>query len=59
MRGTEVLYRAEIDMDWKFTDANVIPPVQSTVRFAGKADRLEPGHRKKLLEQYPRVSYLP
>jgi hypothetical protein len=59
VRGTEVLYRAEIDMDWKFMNPNVIPPVQTTVRFAGKADRLEPGHRKKLLEQYPGVSYLP
>ena len=59
VRGTEVLYRAEIDMSWKFTDPNVIPPVQTSVKFAGKADRLEPAHRRKLLAQYRDVNYLP
>jgi hypothetical protein len=59
VRGAEVLYRAEIDMSWKFTDPNVIPPVETSVRFAGKADRLEPAHRRKLTEQFRNVNYLP
>jgi hypothetical protein len=59
VRGNEVLFRADIEMSWKFTDPKVIPPVQTLVTFAGTVDRIDPGPRMKLLEQFPEVTYLP
>jgi hypothetical protein len=58
VRGMDVLYKVNIDVEWKFTDENEPQLVQS-VRHGEKAEQLEPGQRKRMLEQYPNFDYLP
>jgi len=58
VRGMDVLYKAKIDVSWLFTDANV-PHRHQHVRGAWTTNRLETGHRDRLIEQYPNFDYLP
>jgi hypothetical protein len=59
VRGDEVLFRAEIDINWTYATETDKPKPVTTLQSAGKADQLDPAMRRKLREQFPKVDYLP
>lgn len=58
VRDVDVLYKVEIDVEWVFT-SKTLPPRKNTVSSAGSASSLDPEQRKRLVSQFPKVTYLP
>jgi hypothetical protein len=58
VRDVDVLYKVEIDVEWVFT-TKTTPPRKNTVQAAGPATALDPEQRKRLVSQFPKVTYLP
>jgi hypothetical protein len=58
VRDVDVLYKVEIDVEWVFT-TKTTPPRKNTVQSAGSATSLDPEQRKRLISQFPKVTYLP
>jgi hypothetical protein len=58
IRGMDVLYRADIDLLWTFTDPTKEPTLKVTAK-GGKATQIESSQRARLVAQYPNVDYLP
>jgi hypothetical protein len=58
VRDVDVLYKVEIDVEWVFT-SKTTPPRKNTVQSAGSATALDPEQRKRLISQFPKVTYLP
>lgn len=58
VRDMKVMYKVNLDVEWAFTDKTE-PRRTQAVNAAGAASALEPEQRKRLIEQYPTVQYLP
>ncbi len=57
VHGMDVMYRADVDLTWDFTD-----PKHSTMKSAatgGPTKQLEAAHRTRLVIQFPDFAYLP
>jgi hypothetical protein len=58
VRDVDVLYKVEITVEWVFT-SKTVPPRKNTVESGGAASNLDPDQRKRLVSQFPKVTYLP
>lgn len=58
VRGMDVLYRVNTDVEWVFVNATVPTPT-ITSSGAKQASAIETGQRERLIVQYPDFDYLP
>jgi hypothetical protein len=59
VREMDIVYRAEIELEWEIASTNDKPKPKPRVVSAGAASSLDDAHRAKLRQQFPKVNYLP
>jgi hypothetical protein len=59
IKGTDVLFRAEVKFDYTYAKATDTPDAQPKLVKAEKASAIDPAARARLHEQFPELDYLP
>ena len=58
VKGRDIVYRAEIQYEYRYAAETDKPPGQPKLISHGKASAIDPGARARLHEQFPQLDYL-